>query len=49
MQCLKLQTEEALKVIPAFKHYWLHQLQVHIIAERESESSMPSYNLDEVY
>ena len=33
---LKLRTEEALKLIPAVRHYWLHQLHIHMIAEKES-------------
>jgi hypothetical protein len=44
-----IKVEEALKVIPAFKQFWLHQLHIHIIAEKETESGMPTYNLDEIY
>lgn len=48
-ECIILKAEEALKVIPAYKQFWLHQLHIHIIAEKESESGMPGYNLDEIY
>ncbi len=33
---LQMKTLEALKIIPALKNYWLHQLNIHIFAEKES-------------
>jgi hypothetical protein len=48
-QGLSIKVEEALKVIPAIKHFWLHQLNIEILAEEETESGMPTYNLDQIY
>ena len=35
-QCISLKTEEALKVIPALKAYWLHQLSIEITSEMQT-------------
>lgn len=46
---MRLKVDEALKVVPALKHFWLHQLNIEILAEQETESGMSPYNLDEIY